>query len=118
MTVKHEEVQDFERLKLAVDAVKHITTLATGTIVLVATFADKLRQPVGGRGYLIGTIASMLLCLLTSFIYLYFATLNPFAQANPLSARGRFTVLSLCIYFSFGSGIACLAEFGLHNIGT
>jgi hypothetical protein len=61
--------QEFERLKLAVESVKHITTLATGSIVLIATFADKvpLALFVSGRRYFLGAILSLTICVMLSF---------------------------------------------------
>jgi len=32
----------FERLKLEIDAIKHLSTLSTGSILLIATFFDKI----------------------------------------------------------------------------
>ena len=123
--------QEFDRLKLAVDSVKHITTLATGTIVLVAAFTDKLHKPLSFRAYLITTIALMLICLLSSFIYIWAAALAPFPQRRRLeSARlpqllrkwmpgwGRTRVLILLsdvIYFSFCLGIVFLGLFAIRN---
>ena len=126
------EGQRFERVKLAVDSVKHITTLATGTIVLLATFSDRLPRPLAFKGYLITAIVSMVVCLLASFIYLWGETLAPRTSQSILglpipepmqkwkwlqwSGRRMLVFLSDVIYFSFCFGIYYLARFAIRNI--
>jgi hypothetical protein len=115
--------QEFERFKMAVDSVKHITTLATGTIVLVATFIDKLPKPVFKKDDLIGAIFLMVVCLVSSFIYLWGSTLAGYVstlnRVLPRWLPGRKHVLmlmSVVIYFSFIMGIYFLAKFAFYNI--
>lgn len=123
------ETQEFERLKLAVDSVKHITNLATGTIVLLATFGDKLPKPLAFRGYLVAGAISMVICLIASFIYLWAETLAGPSGAVlgltiprgigrlPRFSRSRFFgILSDTIYLSFCFGILMLARFAIQNI--
>ena len=59
---------DLEKAKLAVDVMKHVTTLSTGTIVLVVTLSEKIK--VSGW---VTTVAlnCMVTSLTLSLIYLF-----------------------------------------------
>ena len=66
-----------DRATLATDLVKHISTLASGSIVVLATFLTR----VGGQGQsnvhldkttLVGTVALLLACILCCSAYLLF----------------------------------------------
>jgi len=49
-----------ERIKIGLDLVKHVSTLAAGSIVLLATFLDKFPRPLLKGDWL--TVAVWLLC--------------------------------------------------------
>jgi hypothetical protein len=104
--------REFERLKLAVDAVKHITTLATGTIALVVTFSDKLPRPLPASVLLASALSLMVICLHSSFIYLWKVSLGE----NIPKIREGTVFLSNVIYFSFSCGIALLVIFAAKSI--
>jgi hypothetical protein len=73
----------FERTKLAADLVKHISTLSTGSLVLIATLLDKLPKPLEGRRFLITSIICFVVCLVCSFL-LGITALGAFAVVNIL----------------------------------
>ena len=54
-----------EHTKLVVDLLKHLTTLASGAVVLIATFMDKVK-PVHLRPLIPSAIGFLLLCILSS----------------------------------------------------
>jgi asparagine N-glycosylation enzyme membrane subunit Stt3 len=103
---------EFERQKMAVDVIKHIMTLGTGTIAWMATFFDKLPKPLVAKEYWTAGIVLMLLCLIFSFAYLWRATLD---ERKYQPARMKL-ILSLVIYFSFPLAIGSLAVFAYLNL--
>jgi len=119
---ERKESRELERLKMAVDSVKHITTLASGTIVLLATFVDKLPKPPLFKGHLVSGIVAMVVCLGASFVYLWAETLGrmrSFQLKIPfpfITRKLMLDILSTIVYFSFCMGIYFLAQFALHNI--
>jgi len=105
---------------MAVDSVKHITTLTTGTIVLLATFAERMPRPITHKVDLDIAIISMLVCLVASFIFLWGTTLARFGPEKAwLSIRhGKKPSLKFevfLIYCSFCAGIIYLGSFALQN---
>jgi hypothetical protein len=115
---------EFERFKLAVDSIKHITTLTTGTIVLLATFAERIPRPMVYKGDLTLAFISLFVCLVASVSFLWGSTVAPFGPTR-VSRLGndteptRKSLLKLdavVIYFSFCMGIVFLGTFALHNI--
>src|SRR5208283_4662311 len=69
---------DFEQLKLQADTIKHASTMATGTIVILATFMDKLPKPLTDPKALIIAVILLLVCLGCSFVALYRMTIFRF----------------------------------------
>ncbi len=124
--VLHESGRDTELLKMAVDSVKHITTLASGTIVLLAAFSDKLPKPLANKKSLVAALISMALCLTASFIFLWAETLARYRAPkthNEVISRFRawgrpkvMSLLSSAIYFSFVAGMYFLINFAVANI--
>jgi hypothetical protein len=93
---------DFERIKLAVDSIKHITTLTTGTLVLLVAFLDKLPKPIIRLNWLIFAVICLLLCLTASFIYLFRIGVDVYPLEREGSRQRRILrPLSAVIYFTF-----------------
>jgi len=101
-----DDKQDFERTKLAIDCVKHITTLATGTIVFSAAIVEKL--PKGSRftgGLFAASLALVVFSLFLCFFYLF---------VEGIATRGRnpnhekMGQVAFGIYLSFGTGLMAL----------
>ncbi len=61
---------DLERIKIQTDLVKHLSTLAVGSIVLIATLIDRLPKPLLSRRYLVASICCMCACLAFSLWYI------------------------------------------------
>jgi hypothetical protein len=114
------DAREFELFKMAVDSVKHITTLTTGTIVLLATFAERIPRPIAHKVDLALAIVSMLLCLIVSFIFLWGSTLARFGPSKAWTTRsGKEPSLKaevLLIYVFFCMGVLFLGSFALYNI--
>jgi hypothetical protein len=60
-----------DRTSLATDLVKHVSTLASGSIVLLATFLSRVPTPPD-RGILIAGTSLLMLCILCCAVYLGF----------------------------------------------
>lgn len=56
-----------EGWKLQYDIYKHLTTLSTGSIILVVTFLEKLFKNPVGKGLVITALCSLFLCIFGSF---------------------------------------------------
>ena len=84
----------FERLKLEVDVVKHLSTLDTGTIVFIATVLEKFpRSPLGMHA-----ITVSLGCLLSSLQICVLSWLDPGVNQHKLhlcATRVNFSSCSL-----------------------
>jgi hypothetical protein len=102
-----------ERTKLAVDSIKHITTLATGTILLIVAVVDKAPRPVMGRPWLIISIACMVGCLFASFVYLMGAGV---LGQNIQYGRNIFRNLARTVYYTFAFGLLSLAAFAVSDL--
>jgi len=108
---------DFERVKLAVDSIKHITTLATGTLVLLVAFLDKLPKPIIRLNWLIFAVICLLLCLTASFVYLFRIGVH----AYPLERENRrvgkiLRGLAAVIYFTFGFAMFGVGVVAVRNL--
>ena len=104
---------EFERMKLRVESVKHITALATGTVVLTVALLDKIPKPISGRFWLLCSIASMLLCLLLSFVYMWASGILSYTIEPPKAFRSS---IALALGFVFVGGIWSLGIFAFYNL--
>lgn len=121
MPADKEDQLAFDRLKLAVDSIKHITTLATGTIVLSATFIDKFPKPTLHKLLFLVSIVCMFVSLLCSAALLHGVSVKDYWAPNSpnLYTEGSKTGLRaiiLAVYYSFGLGIAALGSFAVLNL--
>ena len=108
---------EFDWIKLRVDSVKHITTLATGTIVLLVTFLDKFPKPLTSRYALIGSVIGMLLCVIFSFLYLFLISMMDYDPEHQ-HPRRRSAVNSLAslIQLVFVFALSELGFFAVANL--
>lgn len=111
---ENKENMGFERLKIEIDVVKHISTLTTGSIVIVVTLADKLPKPLIHPGFLCWALALLVVSLACCVGYL----VTPWSIGEP---RQLVTLGNSLVFFAAGMfllvGIALLAIFGLVNFG-
>jgi hypothetical protein len=108
-----------ERTKLAADIVKHISTLATGSIVLVPTFTDKIHNPILKSSLLVTAIAALMICLLCCVVYLFLVGVPSRWDATvvrPTSVRWGMQCAAGALYVSFAVGVKMLGFFGIANI--
>ena|ERR1700674_5706155 len=103
----------FDELKLAIDCVKHITTLATGIIVLTVTVLDKLKRPIHIPLILGFAVACMVICLFNCFMFLVGAGIMHY-RADEYRVKYRSHLFA--VYISFGIGIAFYSGFVIYNL--
>jgi len=111
-----------ESTKLNVDYLKHITTLATGSIILLVTFLDKVFEHPNHTWMIIVVLISLLLTVVfasTSFISLGIAYQAWEEGREPKdwidSTAGICFLLS---YFSFVAGLFFFTVFSISNLNT
>lgn len=116
-TEKNREEADQEGEKLFFDSMKHLTTLNTGSILLLVTFLEKLFSNPRWKAL----IAVSLICFVISIVCSVSSMLQ---SANHVKHAGRFprleTGLKSTIYYSalftFIVGLAGLVAFALKNV--
>jgi hypothetical protein len=117
---------DLEGTKLATDLMKHVATLASGSIVLVATLLDKFPKPIIGSGWLVGSVISLVLCLACSLYFLMVLLVWKYWVPEyfpdfALRSSNSFSMwttgaASLLAGWSFLGGILCLGIFAIKNL--
>jgi hypothetical protein len=104
MNDRHEnEKLTLERIKLEIDSVEHVTTLATGTILLIALYLEKATPRGHLRSWLGASIGLLFLCLTACFVFIWGRGIKLNPDEKP------FRMLSAVIYFSFCLGMGALA---------
>lgn len=106
-----------ESLKLLFEVYKHTTTLSTGSIVLLATFLEKLFKSPKEVNLVTASLICFLVSVITSWIMM--AHLAVEQQINRAPTRldrigGR--ILYTVSPFSFIAGVMCLAVFAVINL--
>jgi len=114
ITNKHEAV------RAQLDYLKHITTLSTGSILLLATFMDKLlTQPLWKSAVivaLIGFIVAVVACVVAHTMYII-VNYDAFEEKDIDDWRHTVTMISfVCIWIGFLLGVLSLAIFGIRNL--
>jgi hypothetical protein len=116
---KTPKIVPLEREKLAADLVKHISTLATGSIVIITTLLDKLPKPIQLGEWLIYTVILFATC--TAACVLYMLRLGVVAhwldeEADSRVAFKFYITLGFIIFMTFILGIVCLCVFAVKNL--
>jgi Na+/H+ antiporter NhaC len=103
-----------ESAKLGYDMFKHITTLSTGTIVVLATFLEKIFKNPSWQPLVIVTFVSLifsLLCALGAMLYMVKHVRKTIDGDEGYQAA---TVILIC-FASFLLGISSLTIFSVRN---
>ncbi|MFN7932732.1 MAG: hypothetical protein U0R19_05355 [Bryobacteraceae bacterium] len=104
-----------ERTKLAVDVVKHISTLSTGSLVAVTTVINRPDTPVNQPMFLFAAVAFLTLCVMSCALYLLLAGIKTHLDEGALSSLTiqkvtKYTAVFQIIMFSLGLGmLGCFA---------
>lgn len=105
-----------EGQKLFFEALKHLTTLSTGSILLIVTFVEKLFVepqwksliPITLIAFVLSTIAALVSMLAVSF------AVRDANRGRLLFYYGGWTSLYVC-YVSFLVAMSCLVGFAVKN---
>ena len=103
---EEERQRDLDRTKLKMDLVKHVSTLSSGAIVILAG----LHPSSNGRSWLAWSIGSLITCLISSLTYFWvFGLARQFVRPKPLIwARPIELALSILVVLAFSVGILFL----------
>jgi hypothetical protein len=110
---------DLQNLNMLVDYLKHLTTLSTGSILLIATFWEKLSvKPVWKPAIAVSLAGFMLSVLSSTVAYTIFMTFEFPSRAGhtPRWAEALGGSGLLFTWIGFLAGILGLASFALKNI--
>ena len=106
-----------EQIKLYVEYLRHLTTLSTGSIVLIVTFLERLfSKPLWKVAVVISLVGFMVSVLASIVVYtvtIWFPSEN-FRKSNRLAG-----IHGLGIIFTWAGfliGILCLGIFALRNL--
>ncbi|MBK8464569.1 MAG: hypothetical protein IPL32_01945 [Chloracidobacterium sp.] len=115
---KLELIKKVEDYKAIQDYLKHMTTLSAGSIVIIATFLEKIIQNPTEKWLVIISLGAFLLSILSSMIVYTIAIVDDPLSGDDMSlstALGVIASLSLtCI--GFFVGILSLAIFAIVNL--
>ncbi len=118
-TVEQKRQQDIERTKLKMDLVKHVSTLSSGAIVILAAFLNKspAATPKGGN-WLIISVTSLIVSLVSALVYFWaFGLARQWQRlGTPRTFSRRIEkVTGLLVALGFCSGIVFLGAFVIKN---
>jgi hypothetical protein len=107
---------ELKKSQFVADTIKHMTTLATGTVVLTATLSDRLPKPVPtyGKVWLALSLLGMSVCIILSFLMLFSIGVRLLWEEDQLDRRAYLNYevgrrIAWAIYVSFRFGIICLS---------
>lgn len=108
-----------EGLKLQFELLKHVTTLSTGTLLLVAIFVDKVfTSPVWKTLIAVAFVVLFLSVISSLFSMCMAATLVTGSSTPDASDRSKAICLILGLLFAAGMfliGMGCIAVFVVKN---
>ena len=106
-----------ESLKLLFEVYKHTTTLSTGSIVLLATFLEKLFKSPKVVNFVTASLICFLVSVITSWIMMAHLAVEQQINRTPTRLdliKGR--ILYTLSPVSFIAGVMCLAAFTVINL--
>jgi hypothetical protein len=101
-----------DSLKLDHDTFKHLTTISTGAILILASFIEKFFQNPAWKGLIAFTFLSLMICTYMSVIEMFRISHEGVAGK---SSGGRRKWVRLLSCGSFLSGMLSLVVFSLKN---
>ena len=111
--------KDIQRTQLKMDLVKHVSTLSSGSIVILATFLAKSSPVAAGSGcWLVLSVFCMVACLVSALVYFWMFGLVRQWERNESSKNGRRLefIMGLLMTLAFCFGISFLAVFVMKNL--
>jgi hypothetical protein len=114
--IKDDEERTLESLKLDHDTFKHLTTISTGSILILATFIEKFFQNPSWKGLIAFTFVSLMICTYTSVIEMFRISHEIVADKSPNKKRTLWSkIVPLLSCGGFLLGILSLVVFSLRN---
>jgi hypothetical protein len=110
--------RDVQRTQLKMDLVKHVSTLSSGAIVILATFLNRSSPSSVGRPWLLISVVSLVICLVLSLLYFWrFGLARQWRRLEPsASARRAEWIIGCLVALEFSLGILCLGVFVIENV--
>lgn len=108
-----------ETQKTLIDYIKHITTLGTGSIVLIATFLEKIFTEAVGINLVIVSISSFMISIFFLLICGFAVILSmrtPDPKEMPANLISITTVIFMLGAFFFIIALTCLTTFTIINL--
>ncbi|MDQ3816328.1 MAG: hypothetical protein M3362_01395 [Acidobacteriota bacterium] len=107
-----------ESLKLRYDIYKHLTTLCTGSILLLISFLDKIFAKPVWKGFVIAALCLFLLSILASLVVMHIlAGAVRYMDASNKHEKVNAAVIAAALV-SFVLGILALIFFAVKNLYT
>ena len=107
-----------DKFPFVIDYIKHITTLSTGSIVILATFSEKLKASrfrKSAATSLVGFVLSILSATLVYTYALIFEAPGGSFESTPEHAKIVGGLALIIMWLSFLVGITFLAKFAFSN---
>ncbi len=115
------DTEALPKLELFYDFMKHLTTLATGALVLVVTFSEKLATNSTWVWLFYATVVFLLLSVVCSLICMFLTcSMRRYATDDDIPVWEKY-VSALSILGSFGSfllGLVALTMYAIRNFST
>lgn len=114
------EILNVEHVKQQIDYVKHMTTLSTGSILLLATFLEKLFSKPLWKPFVVAAFCGFLISVISAVLAhtLLVGDRTFFEHPDPLDGPQVFTLLvAICVmWLGFLVGVTALAAFAIRNL--
>lgn len=115
----YEGPAETDHLGLAVDFLKHLATLATGSVVLIATLLEKVfATPIWRLALVLSLAGFVTTVILSLLVYRWAVFLDTRGTDYRIDLIGPFTwkMMFRISIWSFVFGVVCLAVFTVRNI--
>jgi RsiW-degrading membrane proteinase PrsW (M82 family) len=106
-----------EQVKLIHDHTKHLTTLSTGSIVLLVTFYEKLGNPPMWKPLISVALIGFVICILATTAAQIFTITYADPNVQESDDEKVNIVFFLTSWLSFSLAVISLCIFGVKNIG-
>lgn len=116
--MSHPPTHQMERYKLLTDYLKHLTTLSTGSILLLAAFLEKIFHNPSYKSFVVLSLTGFMISVVASIIAHTYAIID-FPGDEPTFRREQANIGSyalLIAWLGFLVGVACLTIFAMINL--
>ena len=116
MAYTDEEKKEAEETKVMMDYLKHLTTLSTGSLLLIVTFIEKIFTHPEWKVLVAIAIASLLVSILSAVgaMTVHAATIHKSSPSTAVNVLGAFGLIGT--WLGFIVGMCSLTAFALRNL--